>query len=250
MLQLNNLYVGYDRKNVILKNIKLNANPGEIIGLIGLNGSGKSTLLRTILGLIKPLSGDTTIDKISIRDLSLRDRSLTISMLESQTQSVFSMTVLELLEISNRNNKNSLIDSALKFSGLKGFERRNIRELSSGEVKRAYLAHALCTNSKIILLDEPFAHLDWNQQLRLAQGIKAWRDHFRTTFVLAAHELEWIIKITDRVWALGHGQVIADSIPQDVFKSQQVSDVFDFRAFIDENPIDGSQRLTLGQKKK
>ena len=140
----------------------------------------------------------------------------------------------------------NLREKALQAVGLNGYNDRNLQELSSGEVRRAFIAHTLCSNSSVIMLDEPFSHLDWNHQHQLAKNLVHWKNTFNTTFVLALHELEWAVKIADQVCALGHKSLLAAGTPEQVFQSPEVGHNFGFRTLIDKNPIDGSLRLTLG----
>src|SRR5476649_1000025 len=157
MLQLIDLEVGYPRPALkILSNINLLVKKGEIHAIVGLNGSGKTTLLKTAVGVIAPLQGQIKIAGKLLNLVPLKERAHVISLLESQNQVVFPMTVKELLEISLRHHSNKKIYSAaLEALDLDKLENQNLLELSSGEVKRAFIAHALCSDSQIILLDEP-----------------------------------------------------------------------------------------------
>lgn len=236
MLRLIDITVGYG-KCAVLKNANLTVNDGEIYGIIGLNGSGKSTLLKTALGLIPALQG-----RIEVTGKS------GLSLLESQSQVAFPITVRELLEVSLRKSPDSsLFEQALETVELVGSENKNLLEMSSGEVRRAFIAHTLCSGAAHVMIDEPFSHLDWSHQKNLVEGLKKWRNKFNTTFVLAIHELEWVVQIADRACALGEGQVLIEGTPNEVFSSPRVREVFAFQSAIDQNPIDGSRRLTLGR---
>jgi iron complex transport system ATP-binding protein len=248
MLQLNNISVGYEATQ-ILNAININIAPQEIHALMGLNGSGKTTLLKSIAGLIPLSEGQIIVDGKNIVNLSYQARARYISFLESQNQVVFSMTVKELLKLSLRlHDDKNVYDASIEALDLKNYENENLLELSSGEVKRAFIAHTLCTNAKVLLLDEPLAHLDWRHQSLLVEALKAWRKKSSTTFVLAIHELEWIPKVADKLTVLGHKKIVAQGDVFDVIQSREVGEVFAFSARIDENPIDRTKRLTLGKK--
>jgi iron complex transport system ATP-binding protein len=247
MLRLIDVAVGYG-KQPVLKNVNLSIGTGEIHGIIGLNGSGKSTLLRTILGMIPQIEGRILLDEFELRRRPLSERARRLSLLESQGHVAFPMTIRELLEISLRHSRDrALFDRSLEAVELRGSEERNLLEMSSGEVRRAFIAHTLCANAPIIMIDEPFSHLDWSHQKNLVESLKEWRSRFSTTFVLAIHELEWVVQIADRACALGNGSVLAEGPPEEVFRSERVREVFAFQSSIDQNPIDGSRRLTLGR---
>jgi ABC-type cobalamin/Fe3+-siderophores transport system ATPase subunit len=246
MLQLIDVYSRYGKKNV-LQGINLEVKENEIFALIGLNGSGKSTLLRTALGLIKTTQGEILINKNPLRNLSLSERSKNISLLESSSKTSFAMSVEELLKVADRNNRYT--QNALKAVGLEGFEKKNILQLSSGEAQRAFIAHALATNSKCIMLDEPLTHLDWSHQTQLIDSLKEWKDKYATTFVLAIHELEKAVQVADRMGLIVNGKIKKCGTPQEIFSDRETLETFAFKACIDENLLDGSKRLTLGKIK-
>jgi iron complex transport system ATP-binding protein len=250
MLRLNEIKSGYGKRDVI-KGLSLEIRDSEIVALIGLNGSGKSTLLKTILGLIKPHHGEIFFDDRLLREIPLKERARKLSLLESQTPLTFPMSLDELMNLGARNlpqeQRDSAIERALEAAEMQNFKTRNLLELSSGETRRALIAHTLCNNSRVTMLDEPFAHLDWRHQKNLAESLKNWNKEFSTTFVLAVHELEWAVQIADRVCALHEGRIIAFDTAERVFADAAVREVFAFEAAIDENPIDGSRRLTLGR---
>jgi iron complex transport system ATP-binding protein len=247
MLQLNNVFSGYG-KTTILKGISFEILENEILVLIGLNGSGKSTLLKTILGLLKPTQGQILLNGVSLDKIPVSERAKYISLLESQSRVLFSTRVSELLDIAARNKEKNYSKEAIEAVGLSGFENRNILELSSGEMRRAFIAHALVSNSKCIMIDEPFAHLDWSHQGELLENLKFWQKKYGTTFVLAIHELERAAQMASRIGVMNSGMLIKIDKTEDIFKSKEVLETFAFQAAIDENPFDGSRRLTLGKR--
>jgi ABC-type cobalamin/Fe3+-siderophores transport system ATPase subunit len=246
MLQMIDVHSGYGKKNV-LHGVNLEIKENEIFALIGLNGSGKSSILRTALGLIKPVRGEILINKKSLNTLPLYERAKNISLLESQQKISFAMSVEELLEMADKSHTHS--ENALKAVGLEGFEKKNILQISSGEAQRAFLAHALATNSKCIMLDEPLAHLDWSHQSQLIDSLKDWKNKNGTTFVLAIHELERAVQVADRIGLIDNGIVKKCGTPQEIFSYPETLETFAFQASIDENLLDGSKRLTLGKIK-
>lgn len=246
MLQLIDVHSSYGKKPV-LQGVNLEIRENEILAVIGLNGSGKSSLLRTALGLLKATKGEILINKRSIETLSLSERAKNISLLESQQKLSFAMSVEELLGLADNTQK--LTQAALKAVGLEGYEKRDILKISSGESQRAFIAHALATNSKCIMLDEPLAHLDWRHQIQLIDSLRDWKKKYGTTFVLALHELERAVQVADRIALIDKGQIRKCGTPEEIFLSPEVLETFAFQARLDENLLDGSKRLTLGKIK-
>ena len=181
-----------------------------------------------------------------------------ISLLDSKTTLSFSISVSELLDLGHLRRLSGeqgpevtkLKKEALEAVGLQGFENRNLLELSSGETKRALIAHLLCSEAEIILLDEPLAHLDWSHQADLVQNLKHWRKKYNTTFVLAIHELDWTVKTADRVCVLHHGRVLLTGAPEVALTNDEVREVFAFQSRIDENSFDGTKQLILSRAKE
>lgn len=233
MLSTNNLFCGYANKNV-LEEVSLKISEREIFSLIGLNGSGKTTLLKTLLGLLPPLRGE-------IKNTS------SITMLEANPSAPFAITLEELFKIRKNHVEEVFLKRCVEIFNVGDFYKKNILELSSGQAKRVWLAHLFSLRSKLILIDEPFNHLDWIQQKNLCDIIKQWCKEFHTTFVLAAHELELVANLSDQIALVGRNKILTQGRAEDVLTSKEVSDLFAFKTVIDENPIDGSKRITLGK---
>jgi iron complex transport system ATP-binding protein len=248
VLRLNSVDAGYGAKNVLSK-ITLAVHPGEILAVIGLNGSGKSTLLRTMLGLLEPRSGEVLLEEKILKTFNPIERARLISLLDSKIQLNFAITIAELLDLGSLRHLSSknFRQEALEAVGLQGYENKNLLELSSGEVKRALIAHTLCSGSKMILLDEPLANLDWSHQAELIQNLKRWQLKWGTTFVVAIHELDWAVKVSGRMCVLNHGEILFTGSPDEALLHPKVREVFAFHSRIDENPFDGSKQLILGR---
>ena len=250
MLRLSNVSAGYGARN-ILEDINLSVNPQEIVAVIGLNGSGKSTLLRTMLGLLPPSKGEVLIDGKNIRTWRPHERAERISLLDSKIQMNFPTSVSELLDLGglrrNTSDHKNLREDALRAVGLEKCLERNLLELSSGEAKRALIAHTLCSGAKVILLDEPLANLDWSHQADLVENLKSWQAKYATTFVLAVHELAWAVKIAHRICVLDQGRALFTGSTEETLLNPRVREVFAFQSRIDENSFDGSKELILGR---
>ncbi len=158
-----NLSLGYNSHTVV-ENLNFSVNTGAYLCIVGENGSGKSTLMKTILGLLKPLSG-----KITTGDGLLPDE---IGYLPQQTevQRDFPASVSEIVlsgcqsrcgkrPFYNRAEK-ALAQENIRKMGIEGLRKKCYRELSGGQQQRVLLARALCATQKMLLLDEPVSGLD------------------------------------------------------------------------------------------
>ncbi len=163
LISCENLNIGYDNK-LVMKNINFSVNAGDYLCIIGENGAGKSTLMKTILSLIKPISGN-----VFIGDGLLSNE---IGYLPQQTsiQKDFPASVYEIVLSGNLNKysfkpfytredkKKAKLN--MKKMGILDLKNKSYRELSGGQQQRVLLARALCASSKLLLVDEPVSGLD------------------------------------------------------------------------------------------
>lgn len=179
-IRVENLCFSYGNRP-ILKNITLDIPQGKFTVILGRNGSGKSTLLRLLAGLSEPDSGKITVLGKDIRKLSLRERAKLIGFLPQQHRPVFPFSVEDMI-LTGRAGYIALMpkkedkDKASEAServGIAHLKNRAFTELSGGEQQLVMIARVLAQNPKIILLDEPTAHLDLCYQTRLLNLIRS-----------------------------------------------------------------------------
>jgi ABC-type cobalamin/Fe3+-siderophores transport system ATPase subunit len=251
MLELSNLSMRYQNHQVF-SGVSVSIDPKGITALIGLNGSGKSSLLRLLMGLERISTGEITIDGKYITQLRPDERSTYFSLLDSSTRPVFSIDVDDLIKLGGRRHENAQRSKLFK-EVVEGFElgnllNRNALTLSSGEMQRTLLAHTLMGTAPITLLDEPFTHLDWAHQERSVQFLKNWSRSKNLGFLITLHELNWVPVLTERVLVLGQQKILASGPADQVFADERVLGEFAFSAQIDQNPLDGTKRLTLAKR--
>ena len=194
VIQIENLNVKYDNY-LALHNISLKIEEGEYVGIIGPNGSGKTTLLKSMLGLIKPTSGN-----IEILGQAPGDTGKLVGYVPqiSSMNKHFPISVGEVvalgklpskIELFHRLSKSdySKADEMLEKVGLIDLKDKRVSELSGGQFQKVLIARALVVNPKIILLDEPTASVDSvsrNQIFALLEGLNS-----QMTIVLVTHDM-------------------------------------------------------------
>jgi ABC-type nitrate/sulfonate/bicarbonate transport system ATPase subunit len=183
----------------VLDNINLVFNPGEFISLIGPSGCGKSTLLRLIAGLIRPDSGELSLDDRKISTPG-HERGLVF-----QDPTLFPWkTIWENIAFGPRargvyREEKENIPEFFKLVGLEGFEKSYPHQLSGGMAQRASLARALVNNPKVLLLDEPLGALDAFTRMNMQDEIlKIWERRGMTT-VMVTHDVDEAIYMADRI---------------------------------------------------
>lgn len=165
LLKIKNLTVAYDLK-IVLDNISFTVEENNFIGIIGPNGGGKTTLLKTILGLVKPASGEIIFSK------KLKNKGGDIGYLPqiNKFDQRFPITVSEVILSGLANRSGWMIKSAkeranktesiIEDLGIKEIANKAIGELSGGQMQRAFLGRALISDPKLLILDEPNTYVD------------------------------------------------------------------------------------------
>ena len=165
-LEARNIVKKY-RSRTVVDQVSFEVNRGEIVGLLGPNGAGKTTSFYTVVGLIRPYSGQILLDGQPIQKLPMYKRAqLGIGYL-AQEASVFRklsiedniLGVLEMTKLS-KEERHERLEELLNEFGLQAIRKTRGDLLSGGERRRTEIARALATKPKFILLDEPFAGVD------------------------------------------------------------------------------------------
>ena len=210
----------------ILEGVSFDVFEGEIFVILGGSGCGKSTLLKHLIGLIRPYSGQVTIDgdDISRADSQGYQKLLQkIGILYQSGALLGSMTVAEnialpIMEYTDLPSEleSSLVRMKLNLVQLQGYEDYLPSEISGGMKKRAGLARAMALNPKILFFDEPSAGLDPVTSAGLDHLILQLNKSLRTTMVIVTHELQSILAVAQRVIMLDKGTkgIIAEGDPR------------------------------------
>jgi lipopolysaccharide export system ATP-binding protein len=208
-------------KNIILDNLNLELNYGQILGLLGPNGVGKSTIFNLITGLIKPDFGTIKIDSKIVNEFPIYERALKFKIgFVPQSGGYFhDLTVYENLKaiseiaVTNSSYREEKINSLIS-----QFELDNIRDikanvLSGGQKKKLVIALSLISDPKILLLDEPFAALDVMTIKVLQQIIVNLQNIGGISIILCDHQARDLLACVDIAAIINNGKVIAQGSP-------------------------------------
>jgi len=199
-------------KNVVLKDINLSLNSGEVVGLVGENGAGKSTLMKIISGLVKEESGSVTFNNMSIYNDRI-EYLKNISAIIEEPALYYDMSGLEHIKFIANLNKVSLdkVNEIKDFINIGQALKRRTSTYSMGMKQRVVLGLALLKEPKFLILDEPTNGLDMQSALELRKNILYLAKKKNITILISSHILSEIEKICDRVIFIKNGEIVNDN---------------------------------------
>src|ERR1700674_1555068 len=201
---------------------------GEILGLIGPNGAGKTTVFNLITGFIAPVAGEVLLEGDSL--VGLKPHAVVKKGIARTFQVVKpfrNLTVLENVTLAaflherSRPRAEARAERILDRVQLSARSGAAAADLALGEQKRLEIARALATDPKILFLDEPMGGLNPTEGERACELVHQIRQD-GVTVILVEHHMRAIMRISDRIVVLHHGEKIADGAPQDVVQSRDV----------------------------
>jgi iron complex transport system ATP-binding protein len=209
----------------VLEGLDLQLAPGSVTAILGPNGAGKTTLLYLLLGLLRPAAGSIRIDGREVAALSRGELSRAMALVPQTETSAFDFSVLDYVLMGRAPHLGMLrLPSAddlrvalarLSSLNLMGLRRRSILELSAGERQMVILARALTQEPKVLLLDEPTAHLDLANSHRVLTTLSRLAADGMTV-AFATHDPAAAIQIADQIVLLRQGRALAKGPPTEV----------------------------------
>lgn len=236
-LEIENLKFAYNPATPVLKDISMEASPGEITALIGPNAAGKSTLLKCIAGVVKP-QGIIKLDGKEISALKRDDVSKWVSYLPQELSSRAILTVFEAVLLGRLNtlswrvgnNDLNIVLGVLKDLGAEELASRFLNELSGGQKQMVSIAQTLVSEPKILLLDEPVSNLDLRHELEILELITNITREKKITTVIAIHALSLAARYADKLVVLKGGAVYASGQLELVLTPEMVREVYGVNA--------------------
>lgn len=217
MLELKNIVKKYGN-NVILDDISLQIEKGEIVSILGPSGSGKTTLLNLILGITDISSGKIIYDGEDITKVPLEKRGFNIVF---QDYALFpNLTAYENIVYGLRNKPDiSTEEDVQDFVHLLGLEEhlnKRIDQLSGGQKQRVALARTMVMKPKILLLDEPLSALDGVIKESIKSKIKEIAREFSLTTIIVTHDPEEALTLSDKVLIINDGEIAQYGTPEEI----------------------------------
>jgi biotin transport system ATP-binding protein len=194
---------------------------GECLVIAGSNGSGKTLLMKMIAGLVEPTGGEILFQGTPLEKEAGKLRAHLGLVFQDADAQIVGETVLEDAAFGPRNlglNKAEAEDRAkraLEAMGLSGKEDHPPRRLSGGEKRRLAVAGVIAMGCDTVIMDEPFANLDWEGVVQTLEIIRSLKNSGKTPIILT-HELEKVLALADRLVILHRGKIREDGRPVEI----------------------------------
>lgn len=247
-LRIKNVTVGYGH-NVVIRDLSLAIANASITALIGPNGSGKSTLIKTMARVLKPQSGEISLDGENIHRSDSKVIAKKLALLPQNPIAPEGLTVRELVAQGRfphqslirqwSNDDQQAVEQAMQDTHTTQFASRALSALSGGQRQRVWIAMVLAQQTDFLLLDEPTTFLDMKIQIDVLSLLAQITRAAGRTMVVVLHELNMAAAFADQIVMMREGNMIASGKPADVFTEDNLFRVFKLNASVIQDPVDG-----------
>jgi iron complex transport system ATP-binding protein len=253
-LQIEGISFSYGAES-ILDQVSFTVPTGQLLGIIGPNGSGKSTLLRTISRTLKPHLGKVLLESRDITSLSSQEIARQMAVVPQENRYDFPFTVEEIVLMGRTPHlgrfqregprDRRIVEQALQITNCAHLAQKPVTQLSGGERQRVTIARALAQEPRILLLDEPMAHLDINHQTEILNIVRQLNKDFRLTVIMVLHDLNLASEYCDHLLLLKKGKIYRLGPPEELITSENIAAVYGSRVLIRRHPLHGRPQITV-----
>lgn len=248
LLNISDLIAGYGDHNV-LDRISLLIKERSFTGIIGPNGSGKSTFMQVLARSIGPLSGSVLVRGESLESIPFREFGKTMGFVPQESEIPFAYTVNDIVMMGRNphiprfrqpsGKDREMVYQALKLTGTEDLAERVITSLSGGERQRVLIARIIAQDTDLLLLDEPFAHMDLHHQHEL---FKLMRNAARgkKTVIGVFHDINLAASYCDHLVVFNEGKVHTVGTPDEILNEELLREIFKIEPVIADNPVTGT----------
>jgi ABC-type cobalamin/Fe3+-siderophores transport system ATPase subunit len=238
ILEARGLAVRYPGVSIrALDGVSLTVMPGQLLAVAGPNGSGKTTLVRALLGHVAAEAGEALLDGTPVRAWKAAAIARGVGVVAQREEIVFPLTVRQTVLLGRYPHLGPLaaeggadraaVDAALRRCDIEWLAERRVDSLSGGEWQRVRVARALAQEPRVLVLDEPSAALDVRHEMELFELIRGLVSGGIAGLVIT-HQLNLAARFADRIVLLAAGRVLADGVPDAVFRPEVLARVFEW----------------------
>jgi iron complex transport system ATP-binding protein len=220
----------------VLHGVALRLDPGEALALVGPNAAGKSTLVRTLAGILRPDRGEILLEGRTLAGWPRDAVARRIALVAPDVEAAGVFTVAERVRLGRYPHRgpfrpmdaadHAAVGTALRRAGIEHLAERRLSSLSAGERQLATVARGLAQEPRVLILDEPAAHLDVGHQLRLFRVLDDVRAG-GVAVLAVVHDLQRAAAWASRMALLADGRIAAEGRPADVLASTAASAAFE-----------------------
>lgn len=234
-LQTKKLCVGY-QKHIVVDNIEISLEQGEILTLIGPNGAGKSTVLKSIARQLETLGGSIYLDQKELSRLSGQQLSQSMAVVMTQKLRAEKMTCEDVVATGRypytgrfgilSSSDWKVIKEAMELVQVTQIKDLDFNKISDGQRQRVMLARAICQEPQILILDEPTSYLDVKYKLEFLSILQEMKHQKKLTVIMSLHELDLAERISDQILCVNGTTPERFGTPQEIFTKGYILKLF------------------------
>jgi len=232
LLETTKLVKSYSGR-VVVDHVSFVLQQEEIVGILGRNGAGKTTTFRMIMGMIRPDSGAVAFDGQDVTHLPMYQRARRgIGYLSQERSDFRRLTVWQNLQVVleaqgiRRAERNRRAEKLLDQYGMLKLKNQRAETLSGGERRKLEISRALCTDPKLILLDEPFSGVDPIAVEDLQVEVKRLKHEFGKSVLVTDHNVPQTLKVCERALIIDEGRKIKEGTPKEIINDPEVRSAY------------------------
>ena len=249
MLRLTRVTFGYGGQP-ILQDVSLEVRPGEVVAVVGPNGVGKSTLVKGCCGMLKIAPGAVAVDGQDLAQMRPRDRARSVAVVPQAAPLPAAFRAFDVVVLGRTpyygwfdresGQDRAIARRAMERTSTAHLAHRPVGELSGGEQQRVLIARALAQTPRVLLLDEPTAHLDLRFQDEVLRLVRSLASEEHLAVLLTLHDLNLVARFADRVALLSNGSICKQGLPSEVLTPEVLAPVYGMEIHVTGHPIHGT----------
>lgn len=252
MIKASDIEFGYTGEKIVLKNVGLELNRGEMLGILGPNGSGKTTFIKCLNRILIPNKGTIILDDRELKDYTRREIAQKIGLVPQTSNSEMSSPMVYDVVMMGRKphatwqmtkDDDEIVWNVMEELDVAHLATHRFDELSSGQSQRVLIARAIAQDAEIFLLDEPTSNLDVKYQMEVMNLIWELVEKKNACACAIIHDLDLAMKYCDKIVLLHDGYIVSSGTPIEALTPESIKQVYGVEAFVEN--IHGRYRVML-----